>query len=238
MKDQPRLIIALDFPGVREAMALVDRLDANSCAVKVGLQLFVAAGPAFIDRLQRLGFKVFLDLKFHDIPNTVASACVAAADLGAWMLTLHAGGGAAMLNAAREAVARHGGKTHLLAVTVLTSSSAMTLRETGITDSVQDQVVRLGTLAMQSRISGLVCSAQEVSTLRGLLGEDALLVTPGIRLAESGLAVRNDDQCRIMTPRAALEAGASHIVVGRPVTQAEKPEVVIQRILSEFLELS
>jgi len=231
---EPRLIIALDYPDTRQAMALVDQLDPGSCGLKVGLQLFVAAGRGFVEILHKRGFHVFLDLKFHDIPNTVASACAATADLGVWMMTLHAGGGAAMLDAAKEAVARTGGKTRLLAVTVLTSSSVQTLREIGVEGTVDEQVVRLGTLAMRSGMSGLVCSAQEASTLRSLLGLDALLVTPGIRLADARSDVVGDDQHRVMTPRAAFVAGASHIVVGRPVTQAANPDSVIQRILGEM----
>lgn len=230
----PRVMIALDYPDTRQALALVDQLDARSCGLKVGLQLYVAAGPGFIETLHKRGFRVFLDLKFHDIPNTVASACAAAADLGVSMMTLHAGGGAAMLEAAREAVDKAEVSTRLLAVTVLTSSSVQTLREIGVDGAVDGQVARLGTLAMRSGMSGLVCSAQEAAHLRSLLGGDALLVTPGIRLADSGSAVVGDDQHRVMTPRAAFVAGASHIVVGRPVTQAADPEAVIRRILEEI----
>lgn len=220
VRPEPRLIVALDFPQADGALEFVRHLDPAQCAVKVGFELFVVAGPDLLERLHERGFRVFLDLKFHDIPNTVAAACRAAARTGVWLLNLHASGGLAMMQAAHEAVREVNDTTALLAVTVLTSSDAATLRETGVEREPEAQVRLLGELAIrQAGLEGLVCSAQEATMLRGVLGPQPLLVTPGIRLADSG----DDDQKRVMTPERAVAAGASAIVVGRPITRAPDP---------------
>ncbi len=231
MHSGPQLIVALDYPDRRSAEAMAERLDPGACAVKVGFELFVAAGPGLVEALQRLGFRVFLDLKFHDIPNTVAGACRAAARLGVWIVNLHASGGLEMMQAAREAVREVRPETRLIAVTVLTSSDAATLRGVGIDCSPQEQVLRLADLAVnQAGLDGLVCSALEAPALRAQLGDAPWLVTPGIRPGGGG----GDDQKRVMTPRAAFQNGASHIVVGRPITQAEDPAAAVAGILQEI----
>jgi len=231
MHSGPQLIVALDYPDRRSAEAMAERLDPGACAVKVGFELFVAAGPGLVEALQKLGFRVFLDLKFHDIPNTVAGACRAAARLGVWIVNLHASGGLEMMQAAREAVREVRPETRLIAVTVLTSSDTATLRGVGIDCSPEEQVLRLADLAVrQAGLDGLVCSALEAPALRARLGEAPWLVTPGIRPGGGG----GDDQKRVMTPRAAFQNGASHIVVGRPITQAEDPAAAVARILQEI----
>ncbi|UEP59079.1 orotidine-5'-phosphate decarboxylase [Acidithiobacillus ferriphilus] len=226
------LIVALDYANERDALILVDRLDPAACRVKVGKELFTACGPAIVGRLQERGFDVFLDLKFHDIPQTVAKACRTAAGLGVWMLNVHASGGSSMLRAAREAVnAAAGGtqRTLLVAVTVLTSMNDATLREVGVNSSVGDQVERLATLAAECALDGIVCSALEAGRLRVAVPE-LLRVTPGIRPAQDA----GDDQRRIMAPAAAVAAGADFLVVGRPITAAEDPARALSRILSEL----
>jgi len=231
MNSGPQLIVALDYPDRRSAEAMAKRLDPGTCAVKVGFELFVVAGPGLVEALQKLGFRVFLDLKFHDIPNTVAGACRAAARLGVWIVNLHASGGLEMMQAAREAVREVDPETRLIAVTVLTSSDAATLRGVGIDCSPEEQVLRLADLAVtQAGLDGLVCSALEAPALRARLGEAPWLVTPGIRPGGGG----GDDQKRVMTPNGAFQNGASHIVVGRPITQAEDPAAAVARILQEI----
>ena len=225
----PRLIVALDYPEARPAEALARRLDPGHCALKVGFELFVAAGPGLVVRLQDLGFPVFLDLKFHDIPNTVAGACRAAARLGVWMVNLHASGGLEMMRAGAQAIREVRPETRLIAVTVLTSSNAETLRGVGIERSPGEQVERLADLAItEAGLDGLVCSALEARALRARLGTDPWLVTPGIRPAGGG----GDDQKRVTTPADAFAAGASHIVVGRPITQAPDPAMAAAAILA------
>ncbi|AHE98213.1 orotidine-5'-phosphate decarboxylase [Thioalkalivibrio paradoxus] len=227
----PRLIVALDFPDARAATGLATRLDPGHCAVKVGFELFVAEGPALVERLQEMGFRVFLDLKFHDIPNTVAAACRAAARLGVWMLNVHAGGGLEMMRSALEGVRAVAPQSRLIAVTVLTASDAATLRSVGIDRSPDEQVLWLADLAIaQAGLDGLVCSALEAERLRRALGPDPWLVTPGIRPAGAGV----DDQKRIATPAAAIRAGASHLVVGRPISRAPDPALAAARLLAEI----
>ena len=220
-----KIIVALDFPDAALALALVERLDPALCRLKVGKELFTAAGPEFVRALVTRGYDVFLDLKFHDIPNTVAAACRAAASLGVWMLNVHASGGSRMMMAAREALSNPAGPL-LIAVTVLTSMSAEDLTEVGVTDAPADQVSRLARLAQQCKLDGVVCSAQEASILRADLGANFRLVTPGIRPA--GTAV--GDQRRVMTPVQALSAGATDLVIGRPITAAADPLVALQQI--------
>ncbi len=227
---EPRIIVALDYPGAAQARAMARRLDPRVCRVKVGKELFTAAGPGLVEELVAAGFGVFLDLKFHDIPNTVAAACRAAAGLGVWMINVHALGGRAMMMAAREAVAALPNPPHLIAVTVLTSMGPADLLEVGIEATPEAQVNRLARLAADCGLDGVVCSAREAAGLRQAHGSRFLLVTPGIRPA-GGAA---DDQTRIATPAAALKAGASHLVIGRPITQAPDPLAALQRIQMEM----
>ena len=229
----PRVIVALDFPDAQAALSLVERLEPGLCRLKVGKELFTRAGPALVTGLVGRGFDVFLDLKFHDIPNTVASACHAAADLGVWMLNVHALGGERMLQAAREGVARAGHAPLLVAVTILTSMDARDLAGVGISGTPEENVVRLATLAHSCGLDGVVCSSRETPGLRDRLGADFKLVTPGIRPSGS----RQDDQRRVMTPVDAITSGSSYLVIGRPVTQADDPVSVLRTINSELSAL-
>lgn len=225
------VIIALDFPSPQTAHAFVERLPLRSCRLKVGKELFVRGGPQFVTQLVDQGWDVFLDLKFHDIPNTVAAACRAAADLGVWMLNVHALGGSAMLSAARDAIDQGvGAKPLLSAVTILTSHDALSLRAIGLNDSPAQAVNRLAQLSANAGLDGVVCSAQEAPALRAQFGPAFRLVTPGIRPA--GAAA--DDQQRIVTPALALQAGASDLVIGRPITRADDPVAALQSIYSEI----
>lgn len=226
----PRVIVALDFPDARAALDLARRLDPARCRVKVGKELFTAAGPALVEALRERGFEIFLDLKFHDIPNTVASACRAAAALGVWMINVHALGGRAMLHAARDAIEGMPQRPLLTAVTVLTSLSAPDLPEIGLSGTPEENVLRLAGLAQAAGLDGVVCSAQEARALRAALGEGFVLVTPGIRMADDAAG----DQSRVVTPRAAIEAGATYLVVGRPVTRAVDPATALARILADL----
>ena len=225
-----RLIVALDFPTSAEALLMVDRLDGQCRWFKVGLELYLAEGRAIVDRLKDLGFEVFLDLKLHDIPNTVAAAVRTAAKSGPSLLTLHAAGGSHMMRAAVEAVADLADPPKLLAVTVLTSMDEAQLRSTGVEDSPRDQVLRLGRLANDCGMDGLICSGQELAGLRQEIGSEPILVVPGIRPA--GMA--SDDQKRTMAPADALHAGASMLVVGRPITRAADPARACAQILAEI----
>ncbi len=221
-----RLIVALDFPDSPSALAFVRQLAPQQCRLKVGFELFVSAGPALVRTLVERGFDVFLDLKFHDIPNTVAGACRSAAALGVWMINVHAAGGEKMMQAACQALADIEQPPQLIAVTVLTSMDQQQLGKTGITASPQHQVRHLAQLTQKAGLDGVVCSAQEAALLRETLGSDFCLVTPGIRPAGSVPG----DQSRVMTPQQANAAGVDYIVVGRPVTQAADPLAVIAQI--------
>ncbi|MCP4409756.1 MAG: orotidine-5'-phosphate decarboxylase [Gammaproteobacteria bacterium] len=221
-----RLIIALDFANAQQALQFVEQLDPNSCRLKVGFELFVSAGPSLVEALVKQGFKVFLDLKLHDIPNTVAAACRAAARLGVWMLNVHASGGRSMLEAAKDALAGVDSAPLLIAVTVLTSLDDRDLGQIGIERSVQEQTLGLAALAQSVGIDGVVCSAHEAQFLRQNLGDEFVLVTPGIRLHESS----SDDQKRIMTPVEALRMGSDYLVIGRPITQAADPGTAVRMI--------
>ena len=225
-----KIIVALDFPDAASALALVDRLDPELCRLKVGNELFTAAGPDLVRALVARGYEVFLDLKFHDIPNTVAAACRAAAGLGVWMMNVHASGGRRMMQAAREALAELPQRPLLIGVTVLTSMSAEDLAETGIAAAPGDQVMRLASLTQACGLDGVVCSAQEAALLRQRLGEDFRLVTPGIRPTGSEAG----DQRRVMTPTQAIAAGATDLVIGRPITAAGDPVKVLQSINDEI----
>src|SRR5271165_6972657 len=225
-----RLIVALDVPDARAASLLIDRLDDTCAWFKVGLELFVAAGPAVLEPILRRGYSVFLDLKLHDIPNTVAGAVRSAAGLGARMLTVHASGGPAMLAAAGEALAGVANPPQLLAVTVLTSMDEMQLNGVGVHRSPADQVELLARMGLDCGIRGFVCSPQEVAALRALTGPAGTLVIPGIRPAGGAAG----DQKRTATPADALRNGASYLVVGRPITQASDPAKAAERILAEM----
>ena len=224
--DSKRIIVALDFPDEQGALTAAARLDPRRCRVKVGKELFVAAGPSVVERLHERGFEVFLDLKFHDIPNTVAGACKSAARLGVWMLNVHASGGEAMLRAAREAVE---GLTHpplLIAVTILTSLDDAALARIGFTGTVREHVESLARLTRECGLDGVVCSAQEAPWVRAAAGSSFTLVTPGIRLASDA----RGDQARTVTPAEAIELGADYLVIGRPITRAADPVAVLESI--------
>ena len=225
------IIVALDFDRQEPALALADRLEPGLCRLKVGKEMFTRFGPAFVEALQGRGFEVFLDLKFHDIPNTAAGAVNAAAALGVWMVNVHAFGGRRMMEACREALERRSGKIPLLiAVTVLTSMTGEDLREIGIDLDPLEQVRKLTELAQRSGMDGVVCSAREAAQLRVQTGKGFALVTPGIR---PQLAAA-DDQRRVMTPSEAMAAGSDYLVIGRPVTRAEDPLGVLNRIRLEL----
>jgi len=227
---QTKIIVALDYADAASALALVARLDPALCRLKVGKELFTSAGPELVRTLVARGFEVFLDLKFHDIPNTVAAACRAAAGLGVWMLNVHASGGRRMMSAAHEALAELPQRPLLIAVTVLTSMSAEDLAEVGISDTPADQVLRLARLSQQCKLDGVVCSAQEAAMLRADLGNGFRLVTPGIRPA----GAEEGDQRRVMTPAEALRAGATDLVIGRPITAATDPLAALKQIQSDI----
>jgi len=227
--DKP-LIVALDFADARAALALAERLDPAQCRLKVGKELFTSAGPAVVRELVARGFAVFLDLKFHDIPNTVAGACRAAADLGVWMMNVHAVGGEAMLRAARSALGDDQDRPLLIAVTVLTSIDETTLHAVGVAGSIAAQVARLAALTEHAGLDGVVCSPLEIGLLRAERGAGFKLITPGVRPAASAA----DDQVRVATPGAAISAGASYLVVGRPVTQASDPLAALAAINAEI----
>lgn len=226
----PRIIVALDFAEVSQAMAMAARLNPDLCRLKVGKELFTRGGPALVEALQAQGFQVFLDLKFHDIPTTVAQACKAAAELGVWMVNVHTLGGRKMLEAARAALDKSARRPLLIGVTLLTSMEDGDLRDIGIGGAVEEQVVRLAGLAHQSGLDGVVCSAQEARSLRVRHGPGFCLVAPGIRPAGSA----TQDQRRVMTPREALHAGADYLVIGRPITQAHDPCQALENILAEI----
>ena len=228
MSSTSPIIVALDFPDAPAAMRMADQLDPARCRVKVGKELFTSSGPAVVEALQYKGFEVFLDLKFHDIPNTTASAVQAAAELGVWMVNVHAGGGRRMMEACRDILERRSNRPLLTAVTILTSLEQEDLQEVGIDIEPMVQVQRLARLTQECGLDGVVCSAREAKALRNALGDNFLLVTPGIRPADSSA----DDQKRIVTPSQALENGSSYLVVGRPITKAEKPEQALEAILA------
>lgn len=226
-----KIIVALDYPDSASALNLVQQLDPSLCRLKVGKQLFTAAGPHLVENLVKRGFPVFLDLKFHDIPTTVGLACAAAANLGVWMMNVHALGGGAMLRAARAALGDATDRPKLIAVTLLTSMSEVDLREIGLQDSPQAAVLRLATLTQVNGLDGVVCSAQEAAILKQKLGAGFSLVTPGIRPASSEIG----DQHRVMTPTAALAAGSDYLVIGRPITHAPDPLAALLAINQEII---
>jgi orotidine-5'-phosphate decarboxylase len=224
--DNKPVIVALDVPDAASALALAARLDPKLCRVKVGKELFVAAGPSVVLGLHERGFEVFLDLKFHDIPNTVAGACRSAARLGVWMLNVHASGGEAMMRAAREALASVQRPPLLVGVTILTSLGDADLAQIGFHGGAEENVTRLARLARASGLDGVVCSAREAPALRKATGADFTLVTPGIRLPGAGV----QDQSRTVSPVEAVNLGADYLVVGRPITQAADPAAALESI--------
>lgn len=226
------VVVALDFADAAAALAFASKLDPAECRLKVGKELFTSSGRSLVESLAARGFQVFLDMKFHDIPNTVAQACKAAADSGVWMVNVHASGGRRMMEAAREALAGFSQRPLLIAVTVLTSMEASDLVEIGIDAAPEQHVLRLATLTRDCGLDGVVCSAQEAKLLKQALGQDFKLVTPGIRLADGA----NDDQRRVMTPLAALEAGADYLVVGRAITRAQDPLATLRAINQDIFQ--
>jgi len=228
--DNRIIVVPLDFPDAASALAMASRLDPRLCRVKVGKELFVAAGPAIVEQLHERGFEVFLDLKFHDIPNTVAGACKSAARLGVWMVNVHASGGEAMLRAAQEAVAAVTKPPLLIGVTILTSLDDASIARVGFSGSVRENVERLARLAKECGLDGVVCSAQEAPWVRSAAGSSFSLVTPGIRLATDA----KGDQVRTVTPAEAVKLGADYLVIGRPITQAADPVAVLEGIRREL----
>jgi len=223
----PKVVIALDYDNKQQALAFIEQLDPSTCRLKIGKEMFTHFGPEFVKLVVAKGFDVFLDLKFHDIPNTVAKAVKAAADLGVWMVNVHASGGRRMMEAAKAILEPYGDKAPLLiAVTVLTSMDQNDLTELGIDLTPAEQVKRLATLTKSSGLDGVVCSSHEAQELKALLGESFKLITPGIRPAGSDAG----DQRRIKTPKQALESGSDYLVIGRPITQAEDPVAVLNEI--------
>lgn len=230
--NDPKIIVALDYSAAAPAIALADRLEPSLCRLKVGKELFTATGPALVEQLMRHGFEIFLDLKFHDIPNTAAQACKVAGGLGVWMVNVHALGGRKMMEAAREAIVGCNRQPKLIAVTMLTSMAQEDLTVIGIDATPAEMVLRLATLARDCGLDGVVCSAQEAALLRKQYGSEFCLVTPGIRPALAS----HDDQLRVMTPQAALLAGSSYLVIGRPITQAADPLQALLDINQEIGE--
>lgn len=220
-----RIIVALDFNSSDQAMTLLDNLDSSLCRVKIGKELFTACGPQFVRQVIGRGFDVFLDLKFHDIPNTVAKAVSVASDMGVWMLNVHASGGLAMMELARQALDGYGAqRPKLIAVTVLTSLLQEDLKKVGVELSPEEQVSKLAFLTREAGLDGVVCSAAETKLLRTQLPEDFCLVTPGIRRAEDAAG----DQKRVLGPAEAIQNGSNYLVVGRPITQADSPNAILE----------
>ena len=224
------IVVALDYPTPQQAIEMAKQLDPSKCRVKVGKELFTASGPAVIEQLHKMDFDVFLDLKFHDIPNTCAGAVAAAAELGVWMVNVHASGGERMMSAAAEAIANKNHKPLLIAVTVLTSMEQSDLAGIGLDVSPQQQVERLAKLSKQSGMDGVVSSAQEIALIKRLCGEEFLTVTPGIRPMGSDAG----DQRRIMTPQETVNAGGDYMVIGRPITQASDPKKICSEIIDSL----
>jgi orotidine-5'-phosphate decarboxylase len=228
------VIVALDYPAAEPALALAGKLSPTLCRLKVGKELFTRCGPVVVEQLQAMGFEIFLDLKFHDIPNTAAGAVRAAGELGVWMVNVHAGGGRRMMEAAAESLQSLSVKPLLIAVTVLTSMTEEDLRELGYRETAVQRVLRLAALAADSGLDGVVCSAMEAEELRRARGEAFCLVTPGIRLDGDSA----DDQRRVVTPHDALAKGSDYLVIGRSVTGAADPLVALERVHAELALLA
>lgn len=228
------IITALDYDNSKAALEFVDKINPELTRLKVGKELFTRAGPQLVEQLQAKGFDVFLDLKFHDIPNTVAGALSAAASLGVWMVNVHAAGGPRMLEAARKAIptASKQGGTRLIAVTVLTSMDDAELNSVGVAHTANEQVQRLTQLSVDQGLDGVVCSPQEVVKIRSFVPTSFLTVTPGVRPASN--KVSGDDQRRTMTPQEAVQAGSNYLVIGRPITQSDNPLESLKTIHSQI----
>lgn len=224
------VVVALDFPTAAQALELARQLSPQDCRLKIGKELFTQAGPSLVEAVQDMGFEVFLDLKFHDIPNTVAAAVTSAARMGVWMVNVHASGGRKMMQAARDALVPFEKRPLLIAVTILTSLSDEELFEIGYMAGAGTMVENLASLAQQCGMDGVVCSAQEASVIRQAQGAEFKLITPGIRLPESA----KDDQTRILTPEAAVAAGSDYLVIGRPITRADNPQAALSAILARL----
>ncbi len=224
------IVVAMDFPEAESCLQLASQLTPEHCRLKVGKELFTVAGPQLVEQLMSQGFDVFLDLKYHDIPNTVAKSVKAAADLGVWMVNVHASGGRRMLEAAREAVESSSNNPLLIAVTVLTSMTAEDLVDIGLDTDPQAQVLRLARLTQSAGLDGVVCSAREASLLKSEFGDDFCLVTPGIRPADSVA----DDQRRVVTPVDAIKNGSDYLVIGRPITQAVNPAQACEAVYTSL----
>lgn len=227
---QSPIVVAIDKADMKSALMLADTLDPSLCRVKVGKELFTRCGPEIIKQLHNRGFEVFLDLKFHDIPNTTAQAVLAAADMGVWMVNVHATAGEQAMTLSKQRLLDGGYDTLLIAVTVLTSMDEMALHQTGVNGTLDEQVTRLASLTKNSGLDGVVCSAQEAAVLKAMLGSDFKLVTPGIRMADDS----RDDQQRICTPRQAVEQGSDYLVIGRSITTADNPSEKMQLILDSL----
>ena len=233
LEHSKKVLIALDYDDQQTALNFVKQLSPDTCRLKVGKEMFTYFGPAFVKELIDLGFDVFLDLKLHDIPNTVAKAVTAAAKMGVWMVNVHASGGVEMMTKAKQALEQFGDKAPLLiAVTVLTSMDENELKRLGVEKTPAEQVIYLAKLAKESGLDGVVCSAQEAKKLKAELVADFKLVTPGIRPASAG----GDDQRRVVTPMQAMENGSSYLVIGRPITQSENPVETLLAINREILQ--
>lgn len=230
MSNNSPIIVALDFPSTQQAISLVERLEPERCRLKVGKELFTRGGPALVEQLVAKGYDVFLDLKFHDIPNTVAAACGAAAELGVWMVNVHAQGGRRMMEAANEALQKSSHQPLLIAVTILTSMGEDDIHEVGLVGSPADNVKRLATLAQSAGLNGVVCSPKEVAMLRETISSDFQLVTPGIRPSWAA----KGDQTRITTPADAMTLGSNYLVIGRPITGADEPLEALSKIEDEL----
>lgn len=228
--NDPKVIVALDYPTAEAAWGLIDQLDPTLCRLKIGKEMFTHMGPAFVSQVIDRDFDVFLDLKYHDIPNTVASACDAAADLGVWMMNVHAAGGRRMMETTMERLAKRSQRPLLIAVTILTSLSQEEITEIGYPGTPAENVSRFARLAEQSGLDGVVCSPREAEMLRAERGSDFVLVTPGVRPASASL----DDQTRVMTPADAMAAGSSYLVVGRPITAAADPLAALKSINADI----
>lgn len=222
------IIVALDNMDKHAALSLADKLDPTLCRVKVGKELFTKYGTEIVDALHQRDFQLFLDLKFHDIPNTTAQAVLAAADRGVWMVNVHASAGRSAMTTVKERLSAQHYQTLVIAVTVLTSMSQQDLSELGVQGTLEEHVKRLALLTQQSGLDGVVCSAREAAMLKDACGQDFILVTPGIRLPEDA----SDDQNRICTPKAAIINGADYLVIGRSITQAPDPLQKLQQILA------
>lgn len=223
--DNSKIIVALDFGSLSETEDFLKKVKGQNCRVKVGKELFTNEGPNVIKLIQQYGFEIFLDLKFHDIPNTVSRAIKASCNLGIWMVNVHASGGKQMLLAAREAVDSSSNKPILIAVTILTSYDNYSFQELGFKNNLLDQIAYLATLSENSGMDGIVCSANDIPSIKPLVKEKFQFVTPGIRLANS-----NDDQKRVTTPEDAITQGSNYLVIGRPITSSEDPAALIEKI--------